>query len=73
MFSWVIFITIPVLAVAFLCGRFTANCAAERGRSKRAWFLWGALLFPLFPAQWMVLGLSPKKAALSAPTHPRTG
>jgi hypothetical protein len=39
MFSLIVFITIPVLAVAFLCGRFTAGYAAQNGRSKRAWFL----------------------------------
>ena len=61
MFSWIIFITIAVLAIAFLSGRFTAEYAAERGRSKRTWFFWGALFFPLFPLPWMVLGLLPKK------------
>jgi hypothetical protein len=61
MFSWIIFITIPVLAVAFLPGRFTAKYAAATVRSERAWFLWGALLFPLFPVPWMILGLLPKK------------
>ena len=61
MFSWIVFVTIPVLAVAFLSGRFTAKYAVERGRSQRAWFLWGALLFPLFPVQWIVLGLLPKR------------
>jgi hypothetical protein len=64
MFSWIIFTTIAVLAVAFLSGRFTAKHAAERGRSKHAWFLWGALFFlffPFFPVPWMVLGLLPKK------------
>jgi hypothetical protein len=61
MSPWIIFITIPVLAVAFLSGRFTAKYAAQRGRSERAWFLLGALLFPLFPVQWMVLGLLPRK------------
>ena len=61
MFSWIIFITIPVLAVAFLCGRFTAKYAVEKGRSKRAWFLWGALFFPFFPVQWMVLVLLPSR------------
>ncbi len=55
MFSWIIFITISVLVVAFLSGRFTAECAAEKGRSKRAWFFWGV------PIPWMVLGLLPKK------------
>ena len=61
MFSWIIFITIAVLAGAFLSGRFTAKCAVERGRSERAWFLLGALFFPFFPVQWMVLRLLPKK------------
>jgi hypothetical protein len=61
MFAWIVFITIAILAVALLCGRFTANYAAEKGRSKRAWFLWGALLFPFFPVPWVVLGLLPKK------------
>jgi hypothetical protein len=58
---WIIFIAIPVLAIAFLTGRFTAKYAAERGRSERVWFLLGALLFPLFPVPWMALGLLPKK------------
>ena len=61
MFSWVIFITVPVLAAAFLSGRFTAQYAAERGRSRRAWFLLGAVCFPLFPIPWMALGLLPRK------------
>ncbi len=50
-----------VIGLMFYCGRVTANFAAERGRSKRIWFLLGALLFPLFPAQWFVLGLLPRK------------
>ena len=61
MFSWIISLAIPVLAVAFLAGRFTARYAAEKGRSERGWFLWGALLFPLFPIPWVVLGLLPRK------------
>ena len=61
MLSWIIFITIALLPVALLCGRFTARSAAERGRSKRTWFLLGALFFPFFPIQWMVLGLLPRK------------
>ena len=65
MFSWIIFIAILLLAVAFLCGRFTANYAAERGRSKRAWFLLGSLFFLLFPVPWMVLGVLPKKQVLA--------
>ena len=61
MTSLIVFITIPVLAVAFLSGRFTAHYAAGRGRSTRAWFVWGALLFPLFPIPWMVVALLPNK------------
>ncbi|MBR1277948.1 hypothetical protein [Bradyrhizobium sp. AUGA SZCCT0283] len=61
MFCWIIFITIPVVAMAFLTGRFTAKYAAERGRSEHAWFLLGALLFPIFPIAWMTLGLLPRK------------
>jgi hypothetical protein len=61
MFSWIIFVMIAVLAVAFLSGRFTAEYAAQKGRSKRVWFFWGALFFPLFPIPWMVLGLLPRK------------
>jgi hypothetical protein len=61
MFSWIIFIAISVLAVAFLSGRFTAEYSAAKGRSKRAWFFWGALFFPFFPIPWVVLGFLPKK------------
>ena len=61
MFFLVIFVTIAVLAIAYLSGRFTADYAVTRGRSKRAWFFWGAVLFPLFPMQWVVLGLLPRK------------
>ena len=61
MLPLIVFITIPVLAIAFLSGRFTANSAADKGRSKRAWFLWGAALFPLFPLPWVVLTLLPNK------------
>lgn len=50
-----------VVIALFWCGGVTASFAAERGRSKRIWFILGALFFPLFPAQWFVLGLLPKK------------
>ncbi|OSJ16851.1 hypothetical protein BST63_10505 [Bradyrhizobium canariense] len=50
-----------IVTLMMWCGRVTANFAAQRGRSRRIWFIWGALLFPLFPAQWFVLGLLPKK------------
>ncbi len=61
MFSLTICVTIAVLAMAYLCGRFTAQYAARRGRSRRTWFVLGALLFSLFPVQWVVLGLLPKR------------
>ena len=61
MFPLIIFVTIAVLAIAYLSGRFTANYATERGRSRRIWFVLGAVLFPLFPVPWMVLGVLPKK------------
>lgn len=62
MVSWIAFITIPVVAVAFLTGRFTASHAAAKGRCERTWFIAGALLFPLFPLPWMVLDLLPRQA-----------
>jgi hypothetical protein len=35
------------LTLMVACGHYTARYAAQRGRSKVAWFIWGALLFPL--------------------------
>jgi len=35
------------LSLIWVCGRYTASYAAERGRSKAAWFIWGGLLYPL--------------------------
>jgi hypothetical protein len=61
MLAWIVFISIFLLPVAYLCGRFTAKYAVAKGRSERAWFLWGALLFPLFPLPWMVLELLPSR------------
>jgi hypothetical protein len=60
MVPWIVFIAIAALA-AIPSGRFTAKYAAQRGRSERTWFVLGALLFPLFPVPWMVLGLLPRK------------
>jgi hypothetical protein len=62
MLAWIAFITLFVLPAAFLAGRFTAKYAAARGRSERAWFVWGAVLFPLFPVPWMVLELMPSRS-----------
>jgi len=56
-----------VLALIFLCGQFTAKHAARRGRSSSAWFLWGALFFPIFPIPSIVLALLPP---LDKPTTP---
>jgi hypothetical protein len=47
-----------VLAMMFLCGRFTAKHAAQRGRSRSAWFVLGSLFFPL-PS--IVLALLPPR------------
>jgi hypothetical protein len=46
MLASIILVTL-VLAMMFLCGRLTAKYAAQKGRSKSAWFVWGALLFPI--------------------------
>jgi hypothetical protein len=62
MFAWIAFIAIFVLPAAFLAGRFTAKYARAKGRSERAWFVWGALLFPLFPIPWVVLELMPSRS-----------
>ncbi len=56
-----IIFSLIIIGLMIWTGRATANFAAERGRSRRVWFFWGALFFPLFPAQWFVLGLLPKR------------
>ena len=35
------------LSLIWVCGRYTAKYAEERGRSKAVWFIWGGLLYPL--------------------------
>ena len=35
------------LSLIWVCGRYTAKYAGERGRSKAVWFIWGGLLYPL--------------------------
>lgn len=45
-------------SLIYICGRFTANQAARKGRSRIAWFIWGGLLFPL-PS--IVLALLPSR------------
>ena len=56
---FVLLILAVTLSVMLLAGRFTAEYAVERGRSKRTWFLLGSLFFFFFPIPWMVLGLLP--------------
>jgi hypothetical protein len=62
MLASTIFVTL-VLTIMFLCGRLTAKYAAHKGRSKSAWFVWGALLFPL-PS--IVLALLPIRGKATA-------
>jgi hypothetical protein len=31
----------------YVCGRYTARYAAQRGRSARTWFVLGSLFYPL--------------------------
>jgi hypothetical protein len=66
MLASIIFV-ILVLVTMFLCGRFTANYAAQRGRSRGAWFLWGALFFPM-PS--IVLALLPPLGKGTTPPPP---
>jgi hypothetical protein len=47
------------------CGRSTANFAAQKGRSKGAWFLLGSLFFPI-PS--IVLALLPPHSGGKAVT-----
>jgi|tagenome__1003787_1003787.scaffolds.fasta_scaffold20955654_2 hypothetical protein len=61
MLAWIVFISLFILPVAFLAGRFTARHAAAKGRSERVWFFWGALLFPLFPFPSVVVDLMPSR------------
>jgi hypothetical protein len=46
MLPWIV-AGILYLSLAYLCGRYTANYAAQRGRSKTFWFVLGALFWPL--------------------------
>lgn len=62
MLASIVFVTL-ILASMFLCGRLTAKYAAQKGRSKSAWFVWGALLFPL-PS--IVLALLPARSKATA-------
>ena len=44
------------LSLIYVCGRYTAQFAVERGRSWAAWFVIGGLLYPL---PYLVLLLLP--------------
>jgi hypothetical protein len=65
MLTWIIFVTLVVIVMVW-CGRLTARYAAQKGRSKSAWFIWGALLFPLFPLASIVLALLPTRNKATA-------
>jgi hypothetical protein len=52
------------LSLICACGHYTANYAAQRGRSRAAWFIWGGLFYPL---PYVALALLPpvsKQAAV---------
>ena len=53
-----IILNIVLIAIMVWCGRFTAKYAAQKGRSRRRWFLLGALFFPI-PS--IVLALLPPR------------
>jgi hypothetical protein len=40
----------------YVCGRYTANYAAQRGRSTTAWFILGGLFYPV---PYLALALLP--------------
>jgi hypothetical protein len=44
------------LSLGYVCGRYTAKYAAQRGRSETVWFVLGGILYP-FP--YIVLALLP--------------
>ena len=58
-----IIFNVVILAVMVWCGRFTAKCAEQKGRSRRSWFLLGALFFPI-PS--IVLALLPARSSPAA-------
>jgi hypothetical protein len=66
---FVLFILAVTLSVMLLAGRFTAEYAVERGRSKRIWFLLGSLFFFFFPIPWIVLGLLPDRRHPNPPVR----
>ncbi|MBR0825268.1 hypothetical protein JQ596_06955 [Bradyrhizobium manausense] len=54
----VILAAILYLSLIYVCGRYTAKFAAERGRSRAAWFVIGGLFYPL---PYLVLALLPPR------------
>jgi hypothetical protein len=52
---------LSVLAIGLICGHYTAQHAAKRGRSKLGWFVVGLVLFPLFPLGYLAVDLMPRK------------
>ena len=42
----------------YVCGRYTANYAALRGRSKTTWFILGGLFYPV---PYLALALLPSQ------------
>jgi hypothetical protein len=47
------------LSIIFVCGRYTANYAAQRGRSTVAWFVLGGLFYPI---PYLALALLPARS-----------
>ena len=58
------------LSLLYVCGRFTANYATQRGRSGVLWFVLGGLFYP-FP--YIVLALLRPKRQKPQGTHPKFG
>lgn len=58
MFASIIAVILFV-ALLWICGSYTAKCAARRGRSRVAWFILGSLFFP---APSIALALLPPRS-----------
>ena len=54
----VIFAATLYATLIYACGRYTANYAALRGRSKATWFVLGGLFYPL---PYIALALLPPR------------
>jgi hypothetical protein len=53
----VVIAVILYVSVIYVCGRYTARYAGQKGRSRTAWFIWGGLFYPL---PYIVLALLPQ-------------